>query len=407
MGTKSLVTAALAILTMVQRSRADDWPQWRGPLRDGISREKSLLSEWPAEGPRKLWSVDGLGQGFSTVVVIGKRLYTTGIVDGEGKLIAIQDDGKLLGKSPYGRDSVQGNGYPGSRSTPTVADGRIFVMSGAGVLTCFDEKAGKKQWQIDTFKDLGGRQLTWEVAESVLVDGERVICTPGGREALLAALDVASGRTVWKTRGLDCKSAYCSPLLVTHGQRRLILSMVEYGAVGIDADNGKLLWKYAHKNRYAVHAGTPIYVDGHVIFSSGYGQGTEMLKIAKDGSAADLVWHEKSLDNHHGGIILLGGNVYGTNDRGLVCLDAQTGKPRWVENKAGKGSITVADGLIYAYSERGQVTLLKPQSAGAEVKGSFKVTEGSGQHWAHPVVANGRLYIRHGNVLMAYDVSQR
>jgi len=397
---------ACVVLTMAV-GRAEDWPQWGGPRRDGISREKGLLTEWPAEGPRKLWTVDGVGQGFSTVAVVGNRIYTTGVIDGEGKLIAIQDDGKLLGKAAYGSDSVQGNGYPGSRTTPTVADGRVFVMSGTGVLTCFDHKSGQKRWQVNTFRELGGRQLSWEVAESPLVDGNRVFCTPGGPDALMAALDVDSGKTIWRTRGLDCKSAYCSPILVEHNQRRLILTMVEFGAVGIDADSGKLLWKHAHKNRYAVHAASPVYDDGRVIFSSGYGEGTEMLRIAKDGSAAELAWQEKSLDNHHGGIILLGGNLYGTNDRGLVCLDAQTGKPRWLEGKAGKGSITVADGLIYAYSERGQVTLIKPGASGAEIKGSLKVTEGSGQHWAHPVVANGRLYIRHGSALMAYDVSQR
>lgn len=402
-----LSTVVAAALLAATGLRADDWPQWRGPQRDGISREKGLLSEWPEGGPRKLWSTDGLGQGFSTVAVVGQRIYTTGIVDGVGKLIALQDDGKLLGASPYGSDSVEGGGYPGSRTTPTIADGRIFVMSGTGTLTCFDETSGKKLWQVDTFKEFGGRQLQWNVAESVLVDGKHVICTPGGPEALLVALDTATGKPVWATKGLDCKSAYCSPALVDHNGQRLILTMVEFGAVGVDADTGKLLWKSAHKNRYAVHAATPVYVDGHVIFSSGYGQGTEMLKIAADGGSVQPVWQQKVLDNHHGSIILLGSNLYGTNDRGLVCLEAATGKERWTEGAAGKGSITVADGMIYAYSEKGVVSLIKPGPTGASVKGSFKVTEGANQHWAHPVVANGRLYIRHGNVLQAYDVSKR
>jgi outer membrane protein assembly factor BamB len=400
--------AALAVVALVTFGlRADDWPQWRGPQRDGISREKDLLTEWPDGGPQKLWSVAGLGQGFSTLAVIGNRIYTTGVVDGAGKLIAIQDDGKLLGKSSYGSDSVEGGGYPGSRSTPTIADGRIFVMSGTGVLTCFDEKSGQQQWQVDTFKEFGGRQLHWNVAESVLVDGKRVICTPGGPEALVVALDVATGKPVWTTKGLDCKSAYCSPILVTHKGQRMILTMVEFGAVGIDADNGHLLWKSAHKNKYAVHAASPVYSDGRVVFSSGYGQGTEMLKIATDGKSVEPGWQQKALDNHHGAIILQGGDLYGTNDRGLISLDAGTGKENWIEAKAGKGSITMADGLIYAYSEKGQVSLLKPGPTGATLKGSFKVTEGSNQHWAHPVVANGRLYIRHGDVLMAYDIRKR
>ncbi len=400
-------TAFVMVVVAAFGLRADDWPQWRGPQRDGISREKNLLSEWPEGGPRKLWSVEGLGQGFSTVSVIGNRIYTTGVIDKVGKLIAIQDDGKLLGKSSYGSDSVDGGGYPGSRSTPTIQDGRVFLMSGTGILTCFDEKSGQQQWQVDTFKEFGGRQLRWNVAESVLVDGKRVICTPGGPEALVVALDVATGKPVWTTKGLDCKSAYCSPILVEHNGHRVILTMVEFGAVGIDADTGKLLWKSAHKNKYAVHAATPVYADGRVIFSSGYGQGTEMLTIAADAKSVNSAWEQKVLDNHHGSIVLLGGNLYGTNDRGLVCLDTTTGKERWIEGKAGKGSITVAEGMIYAYSEKGQLSLIKPGPTGATLKGSFKVTEGSDQHWAHPVVANGRLYIRHGNVLMAYDVSKK
>jgi len=404
----SLAALALVTTALIPPARASDWPQWRGPNRDGISREQDLLASWPDGGPRKLWSVEGLGQGFSTVVVIGDRLYTTGVSDGEGRLVAISaEGGRILGKASYGSDSVEGGGYPGSRSTPTVADGRIFIMSGTGVLTCFGEKSGQKQWQVDTFKELGGRQLQWNVAESVLVDGKRVICTPGGPDALLAALDAASGKLVWRTRGLDSKSAYCSPILADHNGARMLLTMVEFGAVGVDADTGKLLWKHAHKNRYAVHAATPVYANGRVIVSSGYEQGTEMLKIARNGSSVDVGWQQKSLDNHHGGLILMGDNLYGTNDRGLVCLDAGSGQVRWTEPKAGKGSLTAADGLLYVYSEKGVVTLLKPGANGAGIKGTLRVTEGTAQHWAHPVVANGRLYIRHGNALIAYAVGRR
>ncbi|NLF19327.1 MAG: PQQ-binding-like beta-propeller repeat protein [Lentisphaerae bacterium] len=383
---------------------ADDWPQWRGPRRDGISSEKGLLTEWPEGGPRKLWSVSGIGHGFSTVAVVGDRLYTTGIIDGQGHLVAISADGRILGKASYGSDAVKAGGHPGSRSTPTVSGGSILVMSGSGVLTCFDQASGKPRWQVDTFRDFGGRQLTWDISESVLVDGDRVLCTPGGPEALVVALSLDQGKVLWRTRGLDCKSAYCSPFLVQHGPRRLLLTMVEFGAVGIDADNGRLLWQHAHKNRYAVHATTPLYLDGSVIISSGYGHGTERLDLSKDGSAITPPWHSKALDNHHGGVILYEGSVYGTNDRGLVCLDPQSGEARWAERRTGKGSLTIAEGLIYAYSERGPVTLLKPGAQGAEVRGTFQVTEGAGPHWAHPVVANGRLYLRHGDVLMAYDI---
>lgn len=407
---RTRILAALALVTtrLALPTWAEDWPQWRGPNRDGISREKDLLASWPDDGPRKLWSVEGVGKGFSTVVVVGDRLYTTGVIDGEGRLVAVDPkDGRILGKASYGSDSTEGGGYPGSRSTPTVAGGRIFVMSGTGVLTCFDQKSGQKGWQVDTFKEFGGRQLQWNVAESVLVDGKHVICTPGGQDALLVALDAASGKLAWRTRGLDSKSAYCSPLLTDHNGARMLLTMVEFGAIGVDPDNGKLLWKHAHKNRYAVHAATPVYTHGRVIVSSGYGHGTEMLRLERNGTDVAVGWEQKSLDNHHGGLILIGDDLYGTNDRGLVCLDAGTGQVRWSEPKTGKGSLTAADGLLYVYSEKGIVTLLKPGAKGAEIKGTLRITEGDAQHWAHPVVANGRLYIRHGNALMAYAIGRR
>ena len=384
-------------------TRAADWPQWRGPHRDGISRETNLLPQWPEDGPDELWSADGLGQGYATVAVSGDLVYTTGIADGQGHLFVFRADGTPVSKTAYGKDSVQGKGYPGARSTPTVVAGRIFVMTGFGVVNCFDQKTLRRLWQVDTFERFGGRQINWEIAESLLVHGDLVICTPGGADALLAALNVADGRTVWTTKGLDSKSAYCSPVVVKHGGREMILTMVEYGAVGVDARSGELLWSHAHKNRYAVHAATPIYHDGWVFISSGYGHGSEMLEIAADGKSVRQVWAAKALDNHHGGVILMGGRLYGTNDRGLVCLDWKTGEVVWTERGVGKGSLTAAGGMLYAYGERnGMVGLIKPEANGARVISSFVIKKGSAQHWAHPVVANGRLYIRHGEIGRAH-----
>jgi outer membrane protein assembly factor BamB len=380
-----------------------DWPQWRGPARDNKSTATGLLREWPQGGPPEIWSVGGLGDGYSTVAVTDDKLYTTGVIDGEGFLVAISNDGKLLGKASYGNDVAKG-GYRGTRSTPTVADGRIYVMSGFGVVTCFDQARGKKLWQVDTFKSFGGRQITWQVSESLLVDGDEVICTPGGPDALIVALDKATGRTVWKSSGINSKSAYCSPIVVNHNGRRIIITMVETGAVGVDRKTGKLLWHHPHRNKHAVHAATPIYQEGKVFITSGYGLGSELLELSPGGSRVSRKWSSKALDNHHGGVIFLNGYIYGTNNRELVCLDFDTGKVQWTERGVGKGSLTYADGMIYVYGERGMMGLIDPDPKGGRLVSSFQVTKGTNQHWAHPVVTGGRLYIRHGDVLMAFDV---
>jgi len=402
---RNLLLASFLLLASV--AQADDWPQWRGPNRDGRSKEKGLLRKWPGTGPRKLWSVRGLGEGFSTVSVVGNVIFTTGMTkDRQGRLFVISTAGKILGKNTYGAET-KGGGYGGPRSTPTVVDGRVFVMSGEGVLYCFDAKSGRRLWQKHVFKDLGGRQIGWSVAESVLVDGDRVICTPGGTNATVAALNVKNGQTIWRTN-TGCKSAYCSPIVVDHNGKRIILTMVEDGAIGIDAKTGRELWLHPHKNKYAVHASTPVYYKGRVVISSGYGYGAECLEMNRAGTRVRKLWHVKELANHHGGIIRVGDAVVGTGDRGLVCIDIDSGRINWRERAVGKGSITYADGLLFMYGERSKEVGLAEVSAKrfGGLAGKFKVTEGSKQHWAHPVVANGVLYIRHGDALIAYKVGK-
>jgi len=401
---RNLLLASLLLL--VSAAQADDWPQWRGPNRDGRSREKGLMRKWPGTGPRKLWSVRGLGEGYSTVSVVGDVIYTTGMTGGQGRLFLISTAGKMLGKKTYGAEATATQ-YRGPRSTPTVADGRVFVMSGEGVLYCFSAKNGRILWQKDTFGALGGRQLRWNVSESILVDGDQVICTPGGRNATVAALSVKNGQTLWRTN-TGCLSAYCSPIVVDHNGRRIILTMVEDGAIGIDAKTGRELWMHPHKNKYAVHAATPVYHKGKVIISSGYKYGTECLEMNSSGTRVRKLWHVKELDNQHGGIIRVQGAVVGTGERGLVCIDIASGRINWRERGVGKGSITYADGLLFMYGEKSKEVGLAEVSAKrlGGLSGKFRVTEGSREHWSHPVVANGVLYIRHGDSLIAYKVGK-
>ncbi len=385
-------------------SAAADWPCWRGPNRDGISREKGLLQEWPAGGPRKIWSVSGLGEGYGTVAVARGVIYVAGQVDGRGKVTAISLRGKKLREYPYGRESAKG-GLRGARTTPTWDDGRVYVMSSYGVVTCWDADSGRKLWDVDTFAKFGGRNITWQIAESLLTDASRVYCTPGGPDALVVALDKKTGKTVWVCDPpIDAKSAYCSPIIVPFGRGRMLLTMVETGAIGVNADTGRLLWHLPHKNRYAVHPNTPIYENGKVFISSGYRKGSELLKIAPGGRRAAQIWQSAVPDTHHGGLVKVGRCVYGTNNRGLACVDFETGRVYWQNQGVGKGAVVYADNRLYCYSERGVVGLLEVGPRGCRVRGKLRITEGTRQHWAHPVISDGRLYIRHDNVLMAFDV---
>jgi len=383
-------------------ARAEDWPQWRGPDRDGISKEKGLLTSWPDGGPEKLWSVSGLGQGFSTVAVVDNTIYATGMDNKKGYLFRIGTDGKLIGKTKYGREVD--SDYPGARSTPTVNDGMIYVMSGYGVVSAFDASSGEIVWQIDTFAKFGGRDLGWHISESLLIDGDNLICTPGGSTTSIVALNKKTGETVWTNDSVGQKSAYCSPVVEKIKGTRTIITMLEKGVFGFDAESGKKLWSYKHEGNYGIHAATPIYKDGAVFITSGYRFGGRLVDISK--SNANEAWFTKDLANHHGGVVLLGSMLLGTNDRGFVAVDWKSGKTLWTERLSGKGSLVVADDLVYGYGENGTVALIAADKNGGKMISNFHVEEGDAQHWAHPVVSGGVLYIRHGDVLIAYSVTK-
>lgn len=400
-----LSTAGLLLTLMLVLSgsgvRAEDWPNWRGPKRDGISTEKGLLKQWPKDGPTKLWSLPGVGTGYASVTVADGMIYTTGGKDGQGVLFAIDLDGKIVWEKAYSREGG-GGGYGGARSTPTVFDGKVYIISSLGVVCCHDAKSGEQIWTVDTREKYGADLPSWEIAESPLIFDGKVIATVGGSKATMVALDPKTGAEVWASQSLGVKSAYCSPLVVEQGKRQIILGMVESGLIGVDAKDGKILFQQAHKNKYAVHANTPIFKDGMIYITSGYNYGGEMIKLAS--GKASQAWFSKELAVHHGGVVLLDGCVIGASDREWVAIDLASGKTAWKNRLIGKGSLVVADGLIYGYGENGTVGLIKADKKGGEVLGQFRITEGEKEHWAHPVVSGGRLYIRHGTVLMAFDV---
>ncbi len=380
-------------------SIAGDWPQWRGPNRDERSAETGLLKKWP-KIMKPLWTVTALGQGYSTVAASDGKLYTTGMVDKRGLLFCLNLEGKELWRSDYGPEWTGAN--PGSRTTPTVHEKRIYLMSGNGLVVCLGLD-GKKVWDVDTVKKFGSRHVGWGLAESLLIDGNNVICTPGGTgDATLVALDKADGTTVWKSRGLGEKPAYCSPIAIQRGRRRLIVTVVEKSIVGLDATDGKLLWKSPNRNESpggGLVPNSPVYCDGIVYCTSSYGAGSLALQLNDDGSAVQELWRVKKTQVTHGGVVLVGGCVYSN----WFCQDLKDGTIKY-DMHSGQGAVTYADGMLFCYSQGGWVNLIRANPDKFELISSLTVEAGSGEHWAHPVVCGGRLYIRHGDVLMAYNV---
>ncbi len=403
-----LVLAAL--LLAGRTTLCADWPQFRGPNRDGKSAETGLLKKWPEGGPQLLWSVENLGHGYATVAVADGMLYTTGMEGEMGFLYAYSLDGELRWKKQYGREWV--GDRPGTRTTPTVNDGLIYVISAYGRLVCFDAGTSEEEWAVDTKQKFGARVVSWGIAEALLADGDNLICTPGGANATVVALNKKTGETVWISEGLTDASAYCSPILVRRGDLRIIVTLTSGALVGINADTGELLWRRGRSSPYDIHAVSPVYENGRIYITSGYGgERGEMVELSEDGRSVTKRWTDSVLDCQHGGVIVHEGHVYGASDRNRrgrwICLDLKTGQVAAETPAVGKGSITFADGKFYGYGENGTVGLINASPTDFRLISSFKITKGNKEHWAHPTVANGRLYIRRGNALMVYDVKAK
>ena len=397
-------------------SGSADWPQWQGIRRDNISDDTGLLKKWPANGPELIFSVDGLGKGYSSPVVSGGTVYVTGMVMEEGVLFSIGMDGEIKWKTGYGREWTKNFGA--SRTTPTVSDGKVYVFSGVGELWCIDAESGESVWSQNVRKNFYGEYPTFGYAESPLVVDGKVICTPGGRKAAIAAFDKDTGRLVWAGEPLDTETSYCSPIAVKRGGKTLAVQAVGRYLVGVDTDNGSYLWKYdtfdykpGDAANLVNNTNSPVYKDGRIFLTSGYNAGSVELALSQDGTEVTKIWENHDLDTHHGGVVLVDGYIYGSNwlsnSRGdWLCVDFETGRTvydaRWQGNK---GSVTYADGMLYCYDEKeGTVGLVAADPEKFDVVSSFDITMGSDQHWAHPVVCGGKLYIRHGDVLMVYNV---
>lgn len=376
--------------------------RWRGPNGNGIYNETGLLKQWPASGPEIIWSYDGLGEGHSSPAFSNNTIYLTGMEGKTGYVYAFTTGGQLKWKTAYGEEFHQS--YPGARSTPVIAGDLLYAYSGHGVLTCMNAENGNIKWQKSAFDDFDGKNIRWGVTETVVVDGDKVYFTPGGKKDNVVALNRFSGEHIWSSPGMGEVSAYCTPLLVELPARKLLVTMTADHIIGIDASDGKMLWSYPQTNRWQVHANTPIYHDGGLFCFSGYGQGGVKLNLSEDGSRVEKAWFNENLDSRMGGIVLLDGYLYGSgdNNREWRCVNWETGKETYASKDIGKGVVIAADDMLYCYSDRGELGLAEATPEGFNLTGKTKVELGSGQHWAHPVINNGRLYLRHGDTVIAY-----
>ncbi len=384
---------------------AQEISQWRGANRDGIYNESGLLNKWPDNGPKLLWHFDELGDGHTSASVTDKGIYITGMINGNGFIFAFDLKGKLLWRKEYGKEWTES--HNGVRSTPLVINDKLYLLSAFGQLFCMSATDGKTIWTTDLVKQYGARNIEWGITENLLNDGNVLYCTPGGKEAALVALDINTGKQIWKSKGIDEKSAYCSPMIIKLSNKKILVTIMEKSICGFDAVTGSLLWKSPFKMDPDVHPNTPIYKDGLLFCTSGYGLGSVMLKLSADGSAVSEVWKNAKLDPKIGGVVVLNNRIYGTGDRNrsLFCIDWQTGKDLFSVRNLAPANIIANNGLLYIYSESGKVSLVEPQTDRFNIISSFPVPFGANPHWAHLVIKDKKLYVRHGTSLMVYDIA--
>jgi outer membrane protein assembly factor BamB len=404
-------------LGLVPVASAADWPQWRGPQRDGTSKETGLLGEWPKDGPKLAWQINDADAGYGAVSVAGGRVYLVSNkgLDEEFALALDAKDGKRVWSTPLGKvgNPKQIPPYPCARSTPTVDGDSVYVLSSDGDLACLDAATGKAKWQKNLRKDFGGQPGAWAYAESPLIDGDACVCTPGGKDATLVALKKKTGEVIWKgpVPGGDA-AGYASVIPVEAGGGKQYVQFLAKGVAGVDAKTGKFLWRYDETGKGPANIATPVAHDGYVYTPAARmgGGGLVKLKLADDKVTAEQVYFERGLPITIGGSILLDGHLYGTTSDGLVCAEFTTGKVKWKDKAIGAASVIYADGRLYLHGENGDVALVEPSQEKYVEKGRFtkpdrpqQVNRGE-KSWAYPALADGRLYLREHGTIWCYDV---
>lgn len=397
---------ALAPVTAGNTTPEAEWPQWRGPLRNGLSTETGLLKQWPANGPAVAWSITNLGEGYGSLAIKADRIYVQGTKGSESAVFCLnRADGKAIWSVSLGPkvDESRGNG---PRGTPTLDGDRLYVLTENGDLACLRERDGSRVWGKNILKEYGGSNPKWLISESPLVDGNRLIVSPGGGGAGIVALDKMTGAEIWRAKELSDPAGYSSCIVADVGGVRSYINFTAGAAVGVRASDGKLMWRYTDVANRVANCTTPIFADNKVFFSSAYDTGGALLNLtAQNGEVkAQEAYFTRDMMNHHGGMVLVDGYLYGFSNSALTCIEFNTGKMMWRERSVGKGSITYADGMLYLLGEKQLVGLAEASPKAYVEKGRFPITDHGRDSWAHPVVLGGKLYIRNQNELTCYDV---
>ena len=382
---------------------AQDVIQWRGD-RTGIYQETGLLKSWAANGPKLLWHFDGLGEGFTSTAISKDKIYITGLTGETGHLYVLDLKGNLLNKKSYGPE--WNKNHNGARSTVTIHDGKLYIVSGMGNIICMNEQTLAVVWQKDFLKEFDGRNIMWGLTESPLIVDDKIFITPAGKTHNFVALNKDNGQLVWSSKGEGTPSSYCSPIYLSDQQIPQIVTMSATHILGIHVKTGEKLWSYPYENSRKIHPNTPTYSNNMLLCTSGYGKGSLMLRLTNSGRNIEKVWETKDLETKHGGVVKIGNYAFGSGDekKFWYCLDWNSGQTLYADKTLGSGVTIAADGLLYCYSEKGEMALVKPNPEKFDLIGKFPIKLGDGPHWAHPVIYKGVLYIRHGNTLMAYDI---
>jgi outer membrane protein assembly factor BamB len=399
------VTFLSLLLVAATALPAQEIIQWRGD-RTGIYKETGLKESWPEQGPELLWNFDGLGEGHSSVAIASDKIYVTGLTDGKGYLYVFDLKGDLLNKKEYSGEWYEN--YPGTRGTVAIDNGKLYIVSGVGDIICLDEKSLDVVWTKNMLTEFSAKNITWGICESPLIVGEKLILTPGGEKNNIVALNKNTGAVIWTCPGEGDLSAYGSPLYLSDQKTPQVVVMTGKHIIGVNLATGEKLWSYEHANRQQVHPNTPIYFDNQLFCTSGYGLGSVMLRLTDGGAKVEKVWESAELDNRIGAMVKIGDYLYGSGDTNKYwfCADWKTGEQKYKDNTLTIGAVIADAGMLYCYTQKGEMALVKATPEKFDITGNFPITLGTDQHWAHPVIYKNTLYVRHGNTLMAYNIKK-
>lgn len=396
---------------------AQEIVEFRGVNRTGHYNETNLLKQWPENGPGLVLKIEGVGKGFSQAILVDKTIFISGIKgDTIDMLSAYNLEGELLWDVSYGRSWTRS--YIDSRSTPTYENGKLYVTSGTGQMNCVDSQTGKLIWQVNTVEKYKSEIHKHGDAESPLLTEKAVLYVTGGEQNTVVALNKKDGSLVWKTKSLGGSKSYTSPCLITHNGKQIVLVQTYNNLIAINPENGEIYWSYnlfqyhLHKQGKGAQTNVPLYYNNEILIVSGYNHPAMLFSLSDDGKSVQLKWKNEIMDPHHGGVVLVGGNLYSSNwennSKGKwTSVSWETGQTNWEEQWENKGSIITADNLLYLYEEkRGNLALVEPSADSLKIISTFKINEGVGPHWAHPSIYDGKLFVRHGNVLTIYNIKE-